>query len=140
VTAARASVTYADPEPNGLASMLGTLIEQNLARDPGRADALRPATVSLRASDAGVAATLRIGRGGVEVVNGCDPAADLVVITDGERMLRLAAVPLRSGVPDPLTASGREVVGSLLRGRLLVRGLARHPAMLRRLQRLLSAT
>lgn len=133
------SVTFGDAEPNGLASMLGTLIEQNLARDPARHRLLRPAVVTLTASDAGVGATLRIGRGEVEVANGTDPHAQLAVSTDAHRLLELAAVPLRLALPDVLTARGREVVASLLRGRLRVRGLLRHPLLMTRLNRLLSA-
>lgn len=133
------SVTYADAEPNGLASMLGTLIEQNLARDPGRRRLLRPAAVALTATDADVAVTLRIGPGGVEVANGADPHPHLEVRTDSHRLLDLAGVPLRLGLPDVLTVPGREVTRALLTGRLRVRGLLRHPTRLMRLNRLLSA-
>jgi hypothetical protein len=134
-----ASVTYADAEPNGLASMLGTLIEQNLARDPSRRRLLRPAVVALVATDARVGVTLRIGPGGVEVANATDPGADLEVRTDSHRLLDLAAVPLRLGLPDPFTSRGREVTRALLAGRLRVRGLILHPVRLTRLNRLLSA-
>jgi hypothetical protein len=131
-------VTYAG-EPNGLASMLGTLIEQNLARDPGRRRLLRPAVVSLVATDADVGVTLRIEPTGVEVASAPDPRAHLEVRTDSHRLLDLAAVPLRWGLPDPLTAPGRRVTRALLAGRLRVRGLVRHPLRLMRLNRLLSA-
>jgi hypothetical protein len=134
-----ASVTYADEEPNGLASMLGTLIEQNLARDRARRRLLRAALVSLAATDAEVAVTLRIGAGGVEVANGADPHPHLAVVTDAHRLLDLAGVPLRLGLPDPFTQRGREVVGALLARRLRVHGLLRHPLRLARLNRLLSA-
>ena len=134
-----ASVTYPDGEPNGLASMLGTLIEQNLARDPGRRRLLRPAVVALTATDADVGVTLRIGGDRVEVANGADPHPHLAVRTDAHRLLDLAGVPLRLGLPDPLTAPGREVTRALLTGRLRVRGLLRHPMRLMRLNRLLSA-
>ena len=134
-----ASVMYADAEPNGLASMLGKLIEQNLVRDPRRRRLLRPAVVALTATDADVGVTLRIGGGRVEVANGADPRPHLAVRTDAHRLLDLAGVPLRLGLPDPLTAPGREVTRALLTGRLRVRGLLRHPMRLMRLNRLLSA-
>jgi hypothetical protein len=134
-----ASVTYADGEPNGLASMLGTLIEQNLARDPGRRRLLRPAVVALTSTDADVGVTLRIDGTGVEVANGTDARPHLEVRTDSHRLLDLAGVPLRLGLPDPLTAPGRQVMRALLTGRLRVRGLLRHPVRLMRLNRLLSA-
>lgn len=134
-----APVTYADAEPNGLASMLGTLIEQNLARDPGRRRLLRPSVVALTATDAGVAVTLRIGEGVIEVANDADPRPNLAVLTDAHRLLDLAGVPLRMGLPDPFTGPGRAVTGALLTGRLRVRGMLRHPLGLTRLNRLLSA-
>ena len=133
------SVAYADGDPNGLASMLGTLIEQNLERDPRRRRLLRHAVVALTATDADVGVTLRIGGVGVEVANGADPRPHLAVLTDAHRLLDLAGVPLRLGLPDPLTAPGREVIRALLTGRLRVRGLLRHPMRLMRLNRLLSA-
>ena len=132
-------VTYADDEPNGLASIVGELIEQNLARDPRRRRSLRATIVALTAADADVAASLRIAAGGVEVANGADPRADLEIVADGHRLLDLAAVPLRIGLPDPFTARGRAVLRELMTGRLRVRGLLRHPARLARLNRLLSA-
>lgn len=139
MTAGPATVTHADEEPNGLASMLGSLLEQNLVRDPRRRRSLRPAVVSLVATDAGVRATLRIGSAGIEVANGGDPQPDLEIATDAHRLLELAAVPLRLGLPDPFTERGREVVRGLVSGRLRVRGLVRHPLLLTRVQRLLSA-
>lgn len=140
MTAGRWTVTFADAEPNGLAATLGSLIEQNLERDPERRRLLRPAVAVLAATDADVRVTARITSAGVELANGGDPQADLEVATDARRLLDLAAVPLRLGLPDPLTPRGREVVRAVVRGRLRVRGLARHPVRLMRLQRLLSAT
>jgi hypothetical protein len=132
-------VVFGDADPNGLAAMLGTLIEQNLLRDPARRDLLRPAVVTVTATDADVGVTLRIGHGGLEVVNGIDPHPQLDVSTDSHRLLELASVPLRLGLPDVLDARGRGVITSVLRRRLRVRGLLRHPLLLTRLNRLLSA-
>jgi hypothetical protein len=132
------SVAFGDAEPNGLASMLGTLIEQNLIRDPARRHLLRPAVVTVTATDADVGVTLRIGQGELEIVNGTDPHPQLDVSTDSHRLLGLASVPLRLALPDVLDARGRAVITSLLRRRLRVRGLWRHPLLLTRLNRLLS--
>jgi hypothetical protein len=132
------SVAFGDAEPNGLASMLGTLIEQNLIRDPARRPLLRPAVVTVTATDADVGVTLRIGQGELEIVNGADPHAQLDVSTDSHRLLDLASAPLRLALPDVLDARGRAVITSLLRRRLRVRGLWRHPLLLTRLNRLLS--
>jgi hypothetical protein len=132
------SVAFGDAEPNGLASMLGTLIQQNLIRDPARRQLLRPAAVNVTATDADVGVTLRIGQGELEIVNGTDPHAQLDVSTDSHRLLDLASAPLRLALPDVLDARGRAVITSLLRRRLRVRGLWRHPLLLTRLNRLLS--
>jgi hypothetical protein len=133
------SVIVGEAEPNGLASMLGSLLQQNLRRDPARRRLLRPAVVTLTATDAGVSVTLRIGHGRLEIVNGTDPHAHLSVSTDSHRLLELAAIPLRLGLPDVFTPPGRAVVASVLRRRLRVRGLLRHLLLLSRLNRLLSA-
>ena len=133
------SVTYADAEPNGLAAMIGALIEQNLARDPARRRLLRPCVVARVATDADVGVTLRCSAAGVLVRNDADPRADLEVATDGHRLLALAATPLLLGLPDVRSPDGREAVGAIGRREVRIRGLARHPLALTRLTRLLSA-
>jgi hypothetical protein len=134
------SVTYADAEPNGLASLLGDLVEQNLRRDPARHRLLRPGVVAIGSTDAEVAATLRFARGSVEVANGADPGADVHVQATGASLLALAGAPLRFGLPDATSKQGRAVVGDILRGEIRVRGLVTGAAAVRRLTMLLSAT
>ena len=134
-----ARVVLADPEPSGLAAMLGGLIEQNLARVPAREALLRPALVSIAASDAGVAVSLRIDLGRVLVVDGRDASAHLLIEADGERLLAMTAAPLRWGMPDPLQAHGRAVIRDLLARRVRIRGIFSHPRRLTRLTMLLSA-
>lgn len=138
---AKTPVTYADDEPNGLASMIGGLIEANLHSNPGRVELLRPAVVAFTATDAEASAWLRIARSGVVVVNG-RPAArvDLGVRALSADLIALAAVPLRMGLPNPARRGGRAIIGKLLRGRIRVSGLLRHPLRLARLTRLLSVT
>lgn len=133
------TVAYSNGEPSGLASMLGTLIEQNLSRDPPRRRLLRPAVYAMSALDAGVDVTVRVEPGRVTVTEGADPSAHVAVATDAERLLALAAAPLRFGLPDPLSAEGWRVLRDLLVRRLRVRGLLRHPRRLARLALLLSA-
>jgi len=132
------TVTYADASPSGIALMLGTLIEQNLARDPSRGRLLRPSVVSISASDADVAVTLLIDRRGVRVREGDDPRAHLRLAADSATLLSLTAAPLRFGLPDPFRPEGRTVLGDLLRKRIRVGGLLLHPIRLARLSALLS--
>lgn len=136
---AKATVTYTDPDPNGLASMLGALIEANLRANPDRAELLRPSMVELTATDAEVSASLHISPSGVEVANQRPPTrVDLGVRASSSDLIALSAMPLRFGLPDPLRREGRAIIGKLLLGRIRVSGLVRHPAKLTRLTRLLS--
>ena len=131
-------VEYLDPEPSGLASMIGGLIEANVAAHPERRALLRPALVGLVARDAGVAITLRIAPGRVTVADGLADLSQVVVRADSDTLTELSSVPLRFGFPDATTPEGRAVTGKLLRGELDVQGLVRHAAIVSRLNRLLS--
>ncbi|MGZ4132789.1 MAG: hypothetical protein ACXVWF_07060 [Actinomycetota bacterium] len=134
------SVTYADDEPNGLAELLGGLIAQNLARDPGRRRFLRAGVVVVESTDHDVAATLRFIDGAVEIANGAGEGAHVHVRAQGRALLGLAGAPLRLGFPDALAAEGRAVLGDILHGRVEVRGLFSRLPAVRRLTMLLSAT
>ena len=132
-------VVFTDAEPNGLATMVGGLIEQNLARDRSRSRLLTGGTATLIAPDAGVEVTLGLGPGEVRVSNGGDPTADLMVTAESGRLLGLAGAPLRFGLPDGLSHDGRAVLKDLAARRVTIGGMATHPGLLRRLTMLLSA-
>jgi hypothetical protein len=133
-----ATVDYVDEEPNGLAQMLGGLIEANLAQHPDREALLKPAVVGITAPDAGVSITIQIAPGRVGVANGLQGKPHLLVQGDSETLIELSSVPLRFGLPDNMSKEGRAVTGSLLKGRIKVRGMTRHVAKLARLNKLLS--
>ena len=134
-----ARVEYLDAEPVGLASMLGGLIEGNLAAHPERESLLKPSAVGIIADDAGVAVTIRFTPSAVTVANGLTGGRlDLVIRTTAEDLIGLSSVPLRFGLPDVLTPEGRAVTRKLMSGKLKVRGMIRHLPTLTRLQRLLS--
>jgi ubiquinone biosynthesis protein UbiJ len=132
------SVSYRDAEPNGLAALVGGLIEGNLAAYPDRAALLRPAVIDLTGRDAEVAISLRFAEGIVEIANGVAGDAHLAVEADAAALLDLARAPLRFGFPDALHTDGRAVLAALARGDLRVRGLLRHPVRLARFSKLLS--
>jgi hypothetical protein len=132
------TVTVVGGEPSGLASMVADLIEQNLARDPTRTGLLRRSVAVLDALDAEVTVFLRIERDGVRVGDGDVPDAHLRIRSDSARLLDLTTAPLRAGLPDPLRPEGRAIVGDLVRRRIRIRGLFRHPLRLVRLTKLLS--
>jgi hypothetical protein len=132
-------VEYSDPEPNGLASMLGGLIQGNLAAHPERERFLsKVSTYGIRAPDVGVEVSIRLAPGKVTLRNGIVGKPDISVETDSETLVGLSSVPLKFGLPDIGTKEGREVNGKLLRRQLKVKGLALHPAKLARLNKLLS--
>ena len=132
-------VVYSDGSPSGLSRMLGDLIKQNLVREPGRMRLLRPAVFAIEAPDAQVGVTLVIGIGGVRVAEGADGAAQVRVRADSLRLLAISGSPLRFGYPDVLSRQGRDVLADILRGRVRIGGLLRHPALVARLTSLLSA-
>ncbi|MEX2204037.1 MAG: hypothetical protein WD965_08095 [Actinomycetota bacterium] len=133
-------VVLADAEPNGLARMLAGLLEANLARRPERAALLRPAVVEVDAADAGVAVTVRLDGERVRVSNGIGgPRPDVRVRARGHDLLALSAAPLRFGFPDPFRREGRAVLGRIASGKVRVSGMVRHPMVLSRFSRLLSA-
>ncbi len=133
------NVRYWDSEPNGLAAMLGGLIQGNLDAHPDRAALLAsPATYAIVAPDVDVAVSIRLKDGSVTVRNGVVGRPDIVITADSDALLALSSVPLRFGLPDATTPEGREVTRKLLRGELKLKGLALHPVKLARLNKLLS--
>lgn len=133
------SVTFRRDDPVGLVAIVGDLLAANLARDPGRRRLLRDEASALQAIDAGVGVTVRCAPSGVVVTAGADPGACVVVAASAERLLLLAAAPLRFGLPDPLTPEGRAILADILAGRVRVHGLLRRLPAVRRLTMLLSA-
>lgn len=134
-------MSFADEEPNGLAFMIGGLIEANLVHDPDRAVLLRSSVIGLSAVDAEVSVTVRLGRERASIANGePNPRAHLFIRASSADLIRLSAIPLRLGLPDPLAREGRAVLRDILRGRIRVRGMLRHPVRLARVSRLLSVT
>jgi hypothetical protein len=133
-----ATVEYADEEPNGLASIIGGLIEGNLEQHPEREALLKPAVIGITAPDVGVSITLQIAPGRVGVANGLQGKPHLLVQANSDTLIELSTVPLRFGLPDNMTKDGRAVTDSLLKGRIKVKGMTRHVSKLARLNKLLT--
>lgn len=132
------TVSYGDAEPNGLAELVGGLIEANLGMHPSRRALLRPSLIRLTGRDAGVTISLSMDGERVIVTNGPGPRPHLHVEADAADLLALASAPLRFGFPDALHPDGRAVLRSLIAGELRVVGLVRHALRLARFARLLS--
>jgi hypothetical protein len=132
-------VQYPDPEPDGLATMLGGLIEANLAAHPDREALLRKrATFAIVAPDVDVAVSIRLYRGTVTVRNGVIGRPDVTIRASSDDLMGLSSVPLRWGLPDLRTKEGREINRKLLKGKLKVKGLLAHPGKLAQLNKLMS--
>ena len=134
------SVVYADREPNGLAAMVGGLIEANLRQHPERRSLLRPAVVELVAVDAGVSVRIALSPGRVSISNGSSrPGRPRVrVVADSDGLLLLSSAPLRFGLPDPMSSDGRAVLAKVVRRQIRISGLVAHPLTVARFARLLS--
>ena len=141
------TVRFADAEPNGLADLVGRLIESNLEAEPDRRSLLRDTLVHLRASDAAIEATVTLSSAGVEVSNGPakgpanGPAGrrpHLVIVADAYDLIELAGAPLRFGFPDVVDPQGRSVIRRIATRHVRVSGMFRHPIRLSRFTRLLS--
>jgi hypothetical protein len=134
------SVVYADREPNGLAAMVGGLIEANLRQHPERGSLLRPAVIELVAVDADVSVRIALSPGRVTVSNGSSrPSRPRVgVVADSDGLLLLSSAPLRFGLPDPMSSDGRGVLAKVLRREIRISGLVAHPLTVARFAQLLS--
>jgi hypothetical protein len=133
------TVRFADAEPNGLADLVGRLIDANLQEHPDRRRLLRETVVELSASDADMHATLEVTADGVLVSNGrSNGPAHVRVWADAYDLVEFAGAPLRLGLPDVFDADGRAALGRVLRGHMRVSGMLRHPVRLSRFNRLLS--
>ena len=133
------TVRFADAEPNGLADLVGRLIEANLERRPDRKALLRPSVVELVASDADTAATIVLSAGAIEISNAPGSRTpDLRVVAGADDLLELSTAPLRFGFPDALDARGRSILRRIANRDVRVSGMLRHPIRLSRFTRLLS--
>jgi len=137
------TVRFADAEPNGLADLVGRLIETNLETEPDRRRLLRDTIVLLQASDAAIEATVTLSSAGVDVANG--PAKGpggrrphLVIAADAYDLIELAGAPLRFGFPDVMHPQGRSVIRRIATRHVRVSGMLVHPIRLSRFTRLLS--
>ncbi|HYG70869.1 MAG TPA: hypothetical protein VEC15_01100 [Actinomycetota bacterium] len=133
-------VVHADAEPNGLADLLGRLLEGNLAADPTRAKLLVGTTVAIRAVDADVAVVLELSPRAIVIRReaAIAPKCDLAIEATSADLLAMTAAPLALGLPDPRTPSGREILVKIARGQIRIRGLIRSPVLTTRVARLLS--
>jgi hypothetical protein len=133
-------------EENGLASMLGDLLRQNLQQKPQKlADfGALVAQVAIIAADAQVTLTLRFDRGRLVIHDGIVGVPDVTIRGDSEAVLALSNLPLAAGLPLALPGSGegwavlRMLGGRVWAGKLKIRGALGHWRQLLKLARVMS--
>ena len=134
---------------NGLASMLGDLVRQNLAAKPHKkADfASLSGAIAIVADDADVALTLSFEKGGRLVIHdGIVGIPDVTIRGPSEVIMALSNLPLATPLGLPIPARGDDeaaravatVLDAVRRGKLHVYGMAFHPRLVMKLTRVMS--
>ena len=129
-------------EENGLASMLSSLILQNLNDKPEkRADfAKLRGRIAIVAEDAGVSLTLVFEGNMLTVHDGIVGVPDVTVRANSDDIVQLSLVEIlpRLGLPNPRGAAMRQVLQKSKRGDIRVFGAFLHFPLVVRLTRLMS--
>lgn len=134
------TVTLQGDDVEGLPRMVAELIQSNTDSDPAKARLLERSrgAVQIDVHDAEVTVGLKFVPGAVTVSSAPVPGADVRITSTADTLLGLSSVPLRFGLPDPLTPEGRAVVRAMLAGRLKIVCLPWRLGMLTTINRLLT--
>jgi hypothetical protein len=135
------TVSYADPEPSAFASMLGGLIDANIANNAARRkdfDELK-ARVGVWVTDIDEGVTLEFQGGSLVVANGLQPKRDITIRTDADTVMNLSNLRIGMfGMPVYYDEVGRGIAAKLLRGKLRIDGLLGNIATLNTVTRIFS--
>ena len=135
-------VDYADgEEASAFAQLLGGLIEANVVSRPEKLKDFHTlkARVGIIVTDIDEAVTLDFEGGHLVVRNGLEEGRDVTIHADAETVMQLSNVKVGfAGMPNYLNATGREVVGKMLTGKLRIQGLVGNLTTLNRVTRLFS--
>jgi len=135
-------VDYADEkEASAFAQLLGGLIAANVVSRPEKLKDFHTlkARVGIVVTDIGEAVTLNFEGGHLVVRNGLEEGRDVTIRTDAETVMQLSNVKIGfAGMPNYLDATGREVAGKMLTGKLRIQGLVGNLTTLNRVTRLFS--
>lgn len=135
-------VEYADGEQaSAFAQMLGGLIEANVSAHPERRRDFEElkARVGVAVTDIDEAVTLDFQGGHLVVHNGLGAGRDLTIRADAETVMQLSNVGIGfAGMPNYLSATGREVVAKVLYRKLRIEGIVGNLTTLNQVTRLFS--
>lgn len=136
-----AEVVFAQgTQASGLATMLGTLLAQNVERNRAKYEDFRrvDADVAFEVGDLGESVTLSFAGDRCTVHNGVTGRPQVRLRTDSDTLLRLSSLRIGPlGLPNYVDANGRSVLRALASGRLRIAGM-RHLGTLNRVTRLFS--
>jgi hypothetical protein len=134
-------VSYSDPEPSAFASMLGGLIDANIANNPAQRkdfDDLK-ARVGVWVTDIDEGVTLEFHGGSLVVSNGLKPKRDITIRTDAVTVMNLSNLRIGMfGMPVYYDEVGRGVAAKLMQGKLRIEGLLGNIATLNTVTRIFS--
>jgi len=136
-------------EENGLATMLASLVRQNLEAKPHKVSDFNAlgGSVSIVADDADVALTMRFEVGGkLTIHDGILGIPQVTIRGPSDAIMALSNLPLatRLGLPIPsprdqeAVRSVKTVAGAMRQGKLHVYGMALHFPLLMKLTRVMS--
>lgn len=134
-------VVLADGEnASGLASMMGTLLAQNVERSPQKFQDFRrvESSVLIDVIDLGEAITLSFIGDRCTIHNGARGHARVRIRTDSDTLMALSQLHIgRLGLPNYFDESGKTVLRAMSKGKLRIGGM-HHIATLNRVTRLFS--
>jgi hypothetical protein len=125
---------------SGLASMMGTLLAQNVERAPHKFEDFRrvECDVSIEVSDLGEAITLSFVGDRCTIHNGRRGRPRVRLTTDSETLMGLSMLKIGPlGFPNYFDDNGKAVLRAMSKGRLRIGGM-HHMATLNRITRLFS--
>ncbi|NLY93468.1 MAG: SCP2 sterol-binding domain-containing protein [Myxococcales bacterium] len=128
-------------EKNAFASMMATLIRQNLDDHPSRDKAIKAAKgrASIEVTDLGIDVTFVFDRERVVVYDGVRGIPDVRLRAPAEVVMATSNMePGPFGLPDPRGETNRKVWEALREGRLEIVGALRSPLLFAALGRLLA--
>ena len=135
------TVDYADAEPSAFASMLGGLIEANIAGSPAKRkdfDELK-ARVGIFVTDIDEGVTLDFDKGALVVHNGLQPRRDITIRAEAETVMNLSNLKIGLfGMPVYYDEVGRGVAAKLVQRKLRIDGLLGNLSTLNSVTRIFS--
>jgi len=135
------TVDYADDEPSAFASMLGGLIEANVANSTSKRkdfDDLE-ARVGIFVTDIDEGVTLDFRKGSLVVHNGLQSKRDLTIRAEADTVMNLSNLKIGAfGMPVYYDEVGRGVAAKLLQRKLRIDGLLGNLSTLNSVTRIFS--